>query len=355
MFLRSLYGARMPQTLHPRVDEQASSYWGEDTASSREIARAMEEADASDADPEDECTKKKSALAAALAGDEHASRRLSIPTLSSQLAALLGPDGMALEDVDGLRVEDMGSSPLNAQLSPAGLISIAAADIDEAATNSSQNLPPVNGELDLAFIRSLRLASTHAETEAGPRSPSHVVVNAALGQLLGSLPASRGSVSEESTADTDVVESENKLFSLVRRHLKILGSTSSASSAPADGAEDDAAEGQSKLRFLSLLRRINELRSQQVDTESWDGLPYPQIIALPTFKYQAREHHAEETQTEEDSEVNNTVCAVCRDEFEAEEEVRALPCLHFYHRECIDQWLMYHRQCPICKHVVAVY
>jgi hypothetical protein len=46
---------------------------------------------------------------------------------------------------------------------------------------------------------------------------------------------------------------------------------------------------------------------------------------------------------------------VCCDEFEAEEEVRALPCLHFYHRECIDQWLMYHRQCPICKHVVAVY
>ncbi|KAG6970169.1 hypothetical protein JG688_00004999 [Phytophthora aleatoria] len=349
MFLRSLYGSRMPQTLYPRVDPQASRYWEEDTTSSREIARAMEEAESSDTEPEDEGKKKNSVLATALAGDEHTSRRVSIPTLSSQLAALLGPDGMALEDMDSLRVEDMGSSPVNAQLSPAGLISIAAADIDEAATNS-QNTPPVNGELDLAFIRSLRQASTEADTETGLRNSSHVM-NAALRQLLGPLPASRGSVWEESTVDAEAEESENNLFSLVRRHLKMLGSTSSSA---ANEAEDDAVEGQSKLRFLSLLRRINELRSQQVDTESWDGLPYPQIIALPTFKYQIRQH-VEENQSEEDSEVNNTVCAVCCDEFEAEEEVRALPCLHFYHRECIDQWLMCHRQCPICKHVVAVY
>ena len=88
---------------------------------------------------------------------------------------------------------------------------------------------------------------------------------------------------------------------------------------------------------------------------SWDGLPYPQIITLPTFKYQLREQLNGTNQTEDDSEVSNTVCAVCCDEFNTEEEVRVLPCLHFYHRECIDQWLMYHRQCPICKHIVAVY
>ncbi|KAF1795594.1 Zinc finger, RING/FYVE/PHD-type [Phytophthora cactorum] len=314
MFLRSLYGSRMPQTLHPRVDPQASSYWEEDTTSSREIARAMEEAESSDTEPEDEGKKKNSVLATALAGDEHTSRRVSIPTLSSQLAALLGPDGMALEDMDSLR------------LSPAGLISIAAADIDEAATNS-QNTPPVNGELDLAFIRSLRQASTEADTETGLRNSSHTSSTTGTSSCFQRI--SVGGVD----VDAEAEESENNLFSL---------------------AEDDAVEGQSKLRFLSLLRRINELRSQQVDTESWDGLPYPQIIALPTFKYQIRQH-VEENQSEEDSEVNNTVCAVCCDEFEAEEEVRALPCLHFYHRECIDQWLMCHRQCPICKHVVAVY
>lgn len=32
-------------------------------------------------------------------------------------------------------------------------------------------------------------------------------------------------------------------------------------------------------------------------------------------------------------------CAVCRMEFEPEEEVVMLPCKHQYHGECISQWL----------------
>ncbi|CAI5739477.1 unnamed protein product [Peronospora destructor] len=326
MFLRSLYGPRMPQSLHPRVDPQASSYWEEDTTSSQEIARAMEEVDACDTGIEEEGKKKNNVLtAAALAGDEHVNRHDSIPTLSSQLALRLESDGMALE---GLTVEDINSSPVNAQLSPAGLISIAAADVDEAATNHSHNVPPFNGELDLAFIHSLRRASREPIREVKTYNPLHVA-NTALTQLLGSFPPFCGLTSDDSVADGETAESESKLFSLIRRHLNMLGSTSFFSSSVAH----NAAEGQSKLRFLSLLRRINELRSQQVDADSWDGLPYPQIITLPTFKYQL----------------------LCCDEFKTEEEVRALPCLHFYHRECIDQWLMCHRQCPICKHVVAVY
>ncbi|RLN21210.1 hypothetical protein BBO99_00001134 [Phytophthora kernoviae] len=287
----------MPQSLHPRVDPQASSYWEEDTASSREMARAMEEEEAADRDPEDEGKKKTSLLTVALSEELHSRRH----TLSNQVASLLGPDGLALDDVEGLRVEDMGSSPVNAQLSPAGLISIAAADIDEAQGNSSQ--PPVNGELDLAFIQSLRKATT-TDTGSDNQRPTR----------------------------------------------------STSSSSPSENEQEEA-DGKSKLRFLSLLRRINELRSQQVNNESWDGLPYPQILSLPTFKYELREETETDNQTEdtEDGHRNNTMCAVCCDEFEVDEMVRALPCLHFYHRECIDQWLVHHRMCPICKYVVNVY
>lgn len=307
----------------------------------------MEEAEASDAELGNVDKKTNSVL---LGGDELTSLRRSNPTLSPQFVALMRNDGMNLEDVNGLCIEDVSSSPVNAQLSPAGLISIAAADIDEAATNTSQNIPPVNGQLDLAFIRLLRQKPTAKETTEGLD-----VMTTALRQVIGTLPAARRSLLEETAVDTGAVNTEANLFSLVRRHLRMLRSASFMTSTSADENKGDAVECQSKLRFLSLLRRINELRSQQVDTESWDGVPYPQILALPTFQYQVREHHAKTEELEEGSEVNNTVCTVCCDEFEAEEEVRALPCLHFYHRECIDQWLMYHRQCPICKHVVAVY
>ncbi|TDH66724.1 hypothetical protein CCR75_005975 [Bremia lactucae] len=342
MFLRSLYGSRMPQPLHPRVDPQASSYWEEDTASSREISRTMEEADAQNSENHNNGKKIDSVLAA-LAADEHTCRNHSIPTMSSQLGLLVGMDGALLDDVDGLSVEDMIASPFSAQLSPAGLISIAAADIDEVAANSS---PPVNGQLDLAFIRSLRRSSSDMKTE---------LVNEALRKVMGPLPATQRPENESPAMESEDKDSKHHFFSLVRRHLNMLGSASFSAATPENEVEVDATESQTKLRFLSLLRRINELHSQQVHTESWDGLPYPQIIALPTFKYQVREHHGRGSQLDKGGEENNTVCAVCRDEFKAEEEVRALPCLHFYHRECIDQWLMYHRQCPICKHVIAVY
>ena len=91
------------------------------------------------------------------------------------------------------------------------------------------------------------------------------MVNKALTQLLGSFPASFGSTSNDSVRDGEIANSESKLFSLIRRHVNMLGSTSSSSVTPACETENNAAEDPSKLRFLSLLRRINELRSQQVD------------------------------------------------------------------------------------------
>eukprot|EP00741_Cyanophora_paradoxa_P019595 tig00021133_g18916.t1 len=42
-------------------------------------------------------------------------------------------------------------------------------------------------------------------------------------------------------------------------------------------------------------------------------------------------------------------CPVCCEDYSVGATVRTLPCLHFYHSECIDRWLGDHRDCPICK------
>lgn len=50
---------------------------------------------------------------------------------------------------------------------------------------------------------------------------------------------------------------------------------------------------------------------------------------------------------------DNKQCMVCLEGFKAGEEVRILPCLHRYHRGCVDTWLAQNRHCPVCKHDVT--
>ena len=80
---------------------------------------------------------------------------------------------------------------------------------------------------------------------------------------------------------------------------------------------------------------------------------------LPCVNYSMAEASPHKSQNEQ--------CAVCREHFpwgsaeegEAQTEenttseddpVWALPCAHWFHRECCEQWLKDHNTCPVCRH-----
>lgn len=42
-------------------------------------------------------------------------------------------------------------------------------------------------------------------------------------------------------------------------------------------------------------------------------------------------------------------CAICLCKLEAEDEARQLVCNHYFHRACIDLWLLRQNACPLCK------
>jgi len=42
-------------------------------------------------------------------------------------------------------------------------------------------------------------------------------------------------------------------------------------------------------------------------------------------------------------------CSICLSEYEENEEIKLIPCLHFFHKGCIDEWMSRSCDCPICK------
>ncbi|KAF9951316.1 hypothetical protein BGZ72_007151 [Mortierella alpina] len=43
-------------------------------------------------------------------------------------------------------------------------------------------------------------------------------------------------------------------------------------------------------------------------------------------------------------------CAICLGDYRPNETIRLLPCQHHFHLECVDQWLLTDKSCPLCKH-----
>ncbi|XP_008216235.1 uncharacterized protein LOC100678661 isoform X2 [Nasonia vitripennis] len=48
-------------------------------------------------------------------------------------------------------------------------------------------------------------------------------------------------------------------------------------------------------------------------------------------------------------------CTICLSEFEENENVRRLPCMHLFHIDCVDQWLSTNSCCPICRVDIETY
>jgi hypothetical protein len=48
-------------------------------------------------------------------------------------------------------------------------------------------------------------------------------------------------------------------------------------------------------------------------------------------------------------EESNKKCAICLEKFNSKVKVIILPCIHIFHRSCINNWMKKQKNCPICK------
>jgi len=82
--------------------------------------------------------------------------------------------------------------------------------------------------------------------------------------------------------------------------------------------------------------------AEEVPTRS--GLDKSAMRALPTVVYAGTEsQHVQKD------------CPICLADFVDGENVRVLPkCNHYFHRKCIDKWLISHSTCPTCRRYCTV-
>jgi Ring finger domain len=100
--------------------------------------------------------------------------------------------------------------------------------------------------------------------------------------------------------------------------------------------------------MLELGERIGDVKS-----ERWALVAAKEVDKLPTFTFELPSTLAanrDEPCTEQEMELK---CMVCQCEFEAKEELRRLPCAHYFHIACVDQWLKDKDSCPYCRQCIV--
>merc|ERR1719189_1419451 len=76
------------------------------------------------------------------------------------------------------------------------------------------------------------------------------------------------------------------------------------------------------------------------------------VDALPTDTYKANEsEQSDEEQNNEQSEEKEVEsCSICLEPFKNGDTIKRLPCMHIFHQNEIDRWLLTgNDKCPICR------
>lgn len=87
---------------------------------------------------------------------------------------------------------------------------------------------------------------------------------------------------------------------------------------------------------------INGLNRNNVPQNN--GFTEQEIENLPQYVYERHQTPTDEKKTEDEEQ-----CSICLMEFQNNEVIRTLPCIHNFHKDCIDQWLKRQKYCPLCK------
>nr|XP_004512170.1 uncharacterized RING finger protein ECU07_0330 [Cicer arietinum] len=98
--------------------------------------------------------------------------------------------------------------------------------------------------------------------------------------------------------------------------------------------------------FVSLVFNLFGLTEAQRNNDA--TLPY--LVSTPIVSNKIKSESATSSNLmEKNSEVG--LCSVCLSMLNVDkDEIRVLPCLHEFHKVCVNKWLKgHHKTCPLCR------
>jgi len=115
--------------------------------------------------------------------------------------------------------------------------------------------------------------------------------------------------------------------------------------------QDQALQASRLLLHAELAQRREQAREQLARSAALERATQGALEALPTRRLRSR-------QAEGASEANRRAweaeaCCLCLESFKEQDEVRELPCTHYFHKTCVDTWFASRRylprSCPQCR------
>ncbi|KAL4483958.1 hypothetical protein ABPG72_013964 [Tetrahymena utriculariae] len=110
-------------------------------------------------------------------------------------------------------------------------------------------------------------------------------------------------------------------------------------------------------------QQMEQERPNQNQDPNLDNMTYEEIINLQdSIGYVSRGMKPEDINKIKEVRFDklrmkdqSTLCSICQCDFENNEKLKELnPCKHFYHPDCINQWLKNEKNCPVCKQFIQV-
>ncbi|XP_038699404.1 E3 ubiquitin-protein ligase At1g63170 isoform X2 [Tripterygium wilfordii] len=133
------------------------------------------------------------------------------------------------------------------------------------------------------------------------------------------------------------------------------------------GGHSSASEAPNLYRICLLFLTISCIGEDLGQTR---GATPESIDALPTYKFKVKKNrHTDDrggsssasdggvvaagTDKERIISGEDAVCCICLAKYANNDQLRELPCSHFFHKECVDKWLKINALCPLCKNEVG--